>query len=143
MVSRRPPFRFGLRSLLLATLLVGGGLGWWLRPYTITKRWPNGNLQYELNVRRAWNGDLLTNGRQRWWWSNGQLAREGMSFRRELPRTFESLPLDNEQCWFIDGDPMRKPSIFAIVWLLNTLDSQGEQEVDWSQFRFAETEYDR
>ena len=70
--------------MLLLTLLVGCGLGWWLRPYTIETHWPNGQLKAKLAVRRSFAGDLVTNGQQAWWWRNGQIARRGESHNYSL-----------------------------------------------------------
>ena len=141
MISRPDWLRFRLRTLLLAMLVIGAGLGWWFRPFKIERRWPNGKMQYELHVRRAWNGTLHTNGQQRWWWGNGRLARDGISFGQALPRTYESLALEDEQCWHTDGAPMHG-SIFAAIWLVWTIELPDEKEVNWSQYRFAETEHD-
>lgn len=142
MVIRSLGPRFRLRTLLLAMLLIGGGLGWWLRPFTLSKDWPNGQRQYELQVRRAWNGTLLTNGRQRWWWGNGQLAREGISHGNPLPRTFDALPLQSERFWYEDGTPMGKVNPHYYL-MLGAGHFDGELcATDWSIFRFAETEHE-
>ena len=100
-------------------LLLGGGMGGWLRPHTISRRWPNGKMQYELNVRRAWNGELLTNGQQRWWRSNGELAITMDSRGEHLPRYYAVLPS-----------------------LLVRIEAESAREVNWSNYRFAETEHD-
>jgi hypothetical protein len=143
MIPRSYWLRFRLRTLLLATLVIGAGLGWWYRPFKIVRRWPNGQLQYELQVRRAWNGTLVTNGRQRWWWGNGQPAREGYSVGEPLPRFSGTMPLQRDRYWYEDGTPMGKvnPHYF-LMFTAGTHDSEL-RPTDWSIFRFAETEHDR
>lgn len=134
-------FRFRLRTLLFATLVFGGGLGWWLRPHTISRRWPNGRMQYELNVRRTWKGELLTNGRQRWWWSNGQLARSGVSRGQLLPRDAIHLHgLEQEVAYYEDGQRFDNPRCVRMYWHGDV--HHEEPSVDWSIYRFAETEHD-
>lgn len=117
-----PRFQYRLRTLLLAALVVGCGLGWWFRPYTIEERWPNGNPRSQLRVRRSWNGKVVTNGTQSWWWSNGQLARRGQSNGIALsPRGAASafnLSLTDEQMYIETGERMRPSGTeFGLMWL--------------------------
>jgi hypothetical protein len=138
-------FRFGLRTLLLVMLVFGCGLGWWLRPHTVSRRWPNGKLQYQLRLRRAWNGELVTSGQQRWWWSNGQLARTGVSSGQVFLWNSAWNDLQDVQCWHKDGQPMNHND-FGVYWFGASLDDpQGESlgpQVNWSNYRFPETEHD-
>jgi hypothetical protein len=133
--------RYGLRTLLLSSVVLGAALGWWFRPFTLVNRWPNGQLQSELHVRRSWNGALLTNGPQRWWWSNGQLARDGESRDEPLPKIREQLALVSERRWDVEGVPIRGGA-FWIDWLVAIRLDEAPPPVDWSLYRFTETEHD-
>lgn len=119
--QRRSPnrLRFRLRTLLLVTIGVGCGLGWWLRPHTIEEHWPNGRLKCRFTVRRNWNGELLTHGEQAWWWGNGQLARRGMSYGEKPPRQLGGiqLSLSNAELFTWEGEPLRGDDPVGLVWL--------------------------
>ena len=117
-----PRFRYRLSTLLLFTLLIGCGLGWWFRPYTFKEYWPTGELRCRLQVRRQANGEVVTSGKQSWWWRNGQLARQGESHGRRvlLPqRSFAilAIPLENEELYTRDGAPLEAGGAYFKSWL--------------------------
>jgi hypothetical protein len=140
MAARSIHFRYRLRTLLLAMLVLGVGLGWWFRPFTLTQRWPNGKMQSELHVRRDWDGSLVTNGQQRWWWASGQLARRGESFGQPLPKMPEQIELANDEQWDQDGQ-LVTGGVFWIDWYVIRRLEESPRVVDWSVYRFAETEH--
>lgn len=112
--------RFRLRTLLLLTLALGGGLGWWFRPFTHEERWPDGQLKAQLRVQRSWNGSWVSSGQQSWWWSNGQLARRGQSYGQQVPRRASGigLSLTDEVAFDINGKPMPSHEITgSLLWL--------------------------
>ncbi|MCA9270802.1 MAG: hypothetical protein KDA41_20120 [Planctomycetales bacterium] len=76
-------FRYRLRTLLLAMLVLGCGLGWWFRPFTAETRWPSGQLQSRTRLRRDVYGTLRTAGRQQFWWASGKLGLSGVSYGQE------------------------------------------------------------
>jgi hypothetical protein len=138
--------RFRLRTLLLVTAIAGGGLGWWFRPFVLEDRWPNGNLKSQLHVRRGLGGRLITNGQQRWWWSNGQLAREGASYGDVLARHSLSvaMPLEGARAFDRDGRPWDTSGVsgsltLALLWL--GFASENADDWDWRaiQASFPET----
>jgi len=103
-----PAIRFQLRTLLLAAIGLGCGLGWWFRPYTMEERWPNGRLRSQLRVRRTWHGDVVTNGRQSWWWRNGELARRGESYGELLTK----YDLTGKRMMYASGMALRDEELY-------------------------------
>ena len=144
-----PRFRFQLRTLLLFTLVIGCGLGWWFRPYTLEEHWPNGELRCRLQVRRQANGEVVTNGKQSWWWRNGQLAREGESFGHRVflqQRSFAilTIPLENEKLYTREGGPINTRGAYFESWLRSEAFErrQGELPRMHPADRFPETPHD-
>jgi hypothetical protein len=139
-----PAIRFRLRTLILITLLCGFGLGWWFRPFVLEDRWPNGKLKSQLHVRRGFSGKLLTNGLQRWWWSNGQLAREGTSAGEVLAgrAAYVAMPLQADRAFDRDGHPLdTDASNGAVMLALLWLGMHTDTDARWSNpdDAFAET----
>ena len=65
-------FRFSLRTLLMGTILIGAGLGWYFRTRTIEQHWLEFTQsplhrpqQFERQIRLRWQAIAVDPGRKR------------------------------------------------------------------------------
>ena len=75
MQPTKSSIRFSLRTLLLATVLIGAGLGWYFRTQTIELRWPDGSPRARYTVRNGLRGEFRCAGHQMEWLSDGRFYR--------------------------------------------------------------------
>lgn len=61
--------QFGVGTLFAVTALAALGF-WSLRPFVIEEHWEDGSPKARYEVRRAWTGELLVDGRATRWYGN-------------------------------------------------------------------------
>ena len=118
MLRFRKLLRFSLRSLLLASILIGVGLGWYFRTQTIEQHWENGSLKARYTVRNSLSGGYLCAGKQVERLTDGNMTRTAQVQGVALEKLSET-PVD-WRYWQSDGTPAPPGSLyrewFQFVW---------------------------